>query len=148
MGKKILLVDDDPAVRRIVSEILRLEGYEIREAAEGAESLKAVPEFRPDLVLLDVELPGLDGMEICKRLKQQPATAGLSVALISGRAMDLGDKAAGFAAGADEYFTKPVDGEEFPARIAMLLRLAETSAALRASEREHREAEAKYRSIL
>jgi len=147
MGKKILLVDDDPAVRRVISEILSVEGYEISEADDNRNALRIVEEFRPDLVLLDVELPGIDGLQVCKRLKQQPATAHLPVALISGKAMKGRDKAAGFAAGADEYFTKPVDAEEFPARIRMLLRLAETTAALRASEREHRSAEEKYRSI-
>jgi two-component system sensor kinase FixL len=140
MGKTILVVDDDPAVRRVISEILSVEGYEIREALGGEAGLRAVEEFQPSLVLVDVELPDIDGLEVCQRLKQQAATAHLPVALISGKAHKGRDKVAGFAAGADEYFTKPVDTEEFPARIRMLLRLAETSAALRASDRNHREA--------
>src|SRR3954464_11658456 len=122
MGNRILLVDDDPAVRRVISEILRTDGYEVREAANGREGLAAVEQFQPNLVLLDVELPDLDGLEVCQRLKQDSRTAFLPVALISGKAVHGRDKAAGFAAGADEYFSKPVDAQEFPARIRMLLR--------------------------
>lgn len=147
MGSKILVVDDEPAVRRVIREILALEGYEVSEAPDAETALQAVKEVEPHLILVDVELPGADGLELCKTLKRQPATAHLPVALISGKAMKGRDKAAGFAAGADEYFSKPVDAEEFPARIRMLLRLAETTAALRASERDHREAEENYRSI-
>jgi PAS domain S-box-containing protein len=147
MANRILLVDDDPAVRRVISGILHADGYEVREAVNGHEAFAAVEQFQPNLVLLDVGLPDGDGLEICTRLKEDSRTAFLPIALISGKAMKGHDQAAGFAAGADEYFTKPVDAEEFPARIRMLLRLAQTAAALRESERRHREAEEKYRGI-
>src|SRR5947199_8465355 len=101
MGKTILVVDDDPAVRRVISEILSVEGYEIREALGGQAGLRAVEEFQRSLVLVDVELPDIDGLEVCQGLEQQAATAHLPVALISGKADKGRDKVAGFAAGAD-----------------------------------------------
>lgn len=147
MANKILVVDDDASVRLVLSQLLQAEGYEVTEASDGNEALSIAEASQPNLILLDVEMPGLSGLEVCKRIKQNPALDPVLVALISGRAMEGRAKAAGFGAGADEYFTKPVDAEEFPARIKMLMRLSMTSAALRASERHHRQAEAKYRGI-
>jgi PAS domain S-box-containing protein len=135
----ILVVDDDPAILQMYSEILGAEGYEVREASTGHQGLQAARERRPDLVLLDVVLPDLSGTEVCRQIKADPTLADVFVALVSGKATDVAQKVTGLDTGADDYLAKPLDVAEFLARVRTILRLRNTTAALRASEQRHRQ---------
>ena len=140
MKKKtsILVVDDDPAILQTYSEILRAEGYEVWEAATGQQGLQATRERRPDLVLLDVMLPDLSGLEVCRQIKADPALTDVFVVLVSGTAASVADKVDGLGTGADDYLVKPLDIAEFLARLRTIVRLRHTTTALRASEQRHR----------
>ena len=134
----ILVVDDDPAILQTYSEILRAEGYEVWEAATGQQGLQATREKRPDLVLLDVMLPDLSGMEVCRQIKADAALTDVFVVLVSGAATGVANKVDGLGTGADDYLVKPLDCSEFLARLRTIVRLRHTTAALRASEQRHR----------
>lgn len=104
---RVLIVDDQADIRRLIRMTLEDEPFELREAADGDEALAVVSAWRPDLILLDVMMPGgHDGLQVCARVRTDPALADTRVVLLSARA-DGGDRAAGHAAGADEYLTKP-----------------------------------------
>jgi PAS domain S-box-containing protein len=135
----ILLVDDDPAILQVYSEILRAEGYEVWEASTGQQGLQAARERRPDLVLLDVMLPDLSGIEVCRQIKTDAALADIFVVLVSGAATSVVNKVDGLGTGADDYLLKPLDLAEFLARLRTIVRLRNTTAALRASEQRHRQ---------
>src|SRR5580658_6298272 len=134
----ILIVDDDERVRALFAECLRDKGYEVREAAGGFQGLELVRKNLPDLVLLDVRLPDVSGVEICRQIKNDPALADVFVALCSGEATESDDKVGGLQVGADEYLVKPFGLQELLARVGTLLRLRDTTAALRASEEHYR----------
>jgi PAS domain S-box-containing protein len=131
-------VDDDDMVREMYALCLRRAGYEVREAVTGSEGLEIVRAHWPKLVLLDVRLPDISGIEICKIIKSDPALADVFVALCSGEATGEEHKIDGLQTGADEYLVKPVGIEELLARVKTLLRLRDTTAALRASEEHYR----------
>lgn len=134
----ILLVDDDSSVRRIFSTCLRREGYEVLEADTGEQGLHLAQTRRPDLVLLDVGLPDISGVEVCRQIKGDPALKDVFVAFCSGEATSDDHKVSGLQTGADEYLVKPFGLQELLARVQTLLRLRNTAAALRASEEHHR----------
>lgn len=134
----ILIVDDDDRVRALYAACLRTKGYEVREAMAGMEGLHMVRKHLPDLVLLDVRLPDASGIEICKQIKTDPKLADVFVALCSGEATDSEHKVDGLQVGADEYLVKPFGMQELLARVGTLLRLRDTTAALRASEEHYR----------
>ena len=106
MGKKILVIEDDPATLRLVDYSLRQEGYEIITASNGLEGIRKALAKSPDLVILDVMLPGMDGFEICYRLRSEPVTAKLPILMFSAKAQEI-DKDTGIKVGADDYLTKP-----------------------------------------
>src|ERR1039458_1162072 len=141
MNKKtsVLVVDDVPVSLQAYSEILRAEGYEVWEASTGPQALQSARERHPDLVLLDVMLPDLSGIEVCRQIKADAALADVFVVLVSGNATDVAYKVAGLESGADDYLAKPLDADEFRARVRTILRLRNTTAALRASEQRHRQ---------
>jgi two-component system, OmpR family, response regulator len=119
MGARVLVVDDEPAIREAVSMTLRYEGYEIAEAAAGREALAQVEAFRPDLVVLDVMMPDLDGFEVTRRLRD----AGNRVPVVFLTAKDgVEDRVGGLKLGADDYLTKPFSLEELVARVQAVLR--------------------------
>ena len=134
----ILIVDDDERVRTLFAECLRTKGYEVREAEGGFQGLEMARKLMPDLVLLDVRLPDLSGVEVCKQIKSDPALTDVFVALCSGEATESDDKVGGLQVGADEYLVKPFGLQELLARVGTLLRLRDTTAALRASEEHYR----------
>ncbi len=136
---RILVVDDEPAVLQVFSMILQSAGYEVWEASNGRQCLQVTRERRPDLVLLDVKLPDLSGIDICRQIKTDAALLDIFVVLVSGKATSAADKADGAETGADDYVVKPVDPEEFLARIRTIVRLRDTTAALRASEQHFRQ---------
>ncbi len=120
MSAKILIVDDEPNVLRFFGYALQIEGYEIVTAENGVEALNKVQAEHPDLVILDVMLPRMSGIEVCQQLRNNPETVGLPIIMLSARAQ-VADKVRGLQAGADEYVTKPVDSDEMVARVAALL---------------------------
>lgn len=121
-GASILIVDDDAAVRHYLGRLLTRRGYAVQQIASGEAALAAVTASRPDLVLLDVGLPGIDGIEVCRQLKQQAATRLTPVVLMTG-GDDYHHKMRGIVAGADDFVCKPFDEEELTARLASLVRL-------------------------
>ena len=120
MVNRILVIEDDPATSRLVDYSLRHEGYEVLRASNGLEGIRKAISEAPDLVILDVMLPGLDGFEICHRLKADAATARLPILMFSARAQEI-DKATGLKVGADEYLTKPAAPAEIVGRVQKLL---------------------------
>ena len=120
MKKRILLVEDDPSAIRLVGYALEQEGYEVLTAANGVEGLRKAREEEPDLLILDVMLPGLDGFELCRRLRADAQTAGLPVLMLSAKAQEI-DKTTGLKMGADAYLTKPADPSEIVSRVESLL---------------------------
>jgi DNA-binding response OmpR family regulator len=108
MAKRILLVEDDPSLLRAVSYILEKEGYEVLTATNGLDGLTKAKGENPDLLILDVMLPGIDGYEVCHRLRAEPQTAQLPILMLSAKGQ-AADRATGLQVGANEYLTKPVE---------------------------------------
>jgi CheY-like chemotaxis protein len=108
--QKILIVDDEEPLRLLVRATLEDESgegrYEIMEAADGNEALEVARRERPELILLDIQMPGLSGLEVCKMLKDDPVTSDLMVVMLTAKGQQS-DREQGFAAGADDYFAKP-----------------------------------------
>jgi len=119
---KILIVDDEPAITNLVSAYLKPEGYEVYTTADGNAGLKAARTFKPDLVILDVMLPGIDGIELLSRLRRE---SDVYVIMLTART-DETDKIVGLSVGADDYVTKPFSPRELVARVKAALRRIET----------------------
>ncbi|MDP3617204.1 MAG: response regulator [Rhodoferax sp.] len=119
---KILAVDDTPASLRLLTEILKEEGYEVRSAISGELALHAAATNPPDLVLLDIRMPGMDGYEVCRRLKADPATRDVPVIFVSA-VTETDEKVLGFGLGAVDFVTKPYQYEELIARLSTHLEL-------------------------
>jgi len=129
---EILLVDDQEETRLLIARHLALAGYFVRCASSAESALQAISERKPDLVLLDVVMQGMSGLELCRHLKADSATLSIPVVLVTG--LDRrSDRVSGLDAGADDFLTKPVDREELLARVASLMRLHEARAALEAA---------------
>jgi two-component system response regulator MprA len=118
---RILVVDDDRAVREALERALDLEGYEVELAADGAEALAAVERREPDAIVLDVLMPNVDGLEVCRLLRRGKSRAPILMLTVRD---ELGDRVEGLDAGADDYLGKPFELEELLARIRALLRRA------------------------
>jgi diguanylate cyclase (GGDEF)-like protein len=123
MPESILVVDDDPDIARFVEVNLRSAGYDVSVAADGEEALERAAELRPDLVLLDVMMPRLDGFEVAQRLRKNPQTANTSIIMLTAKALSS-DKVTGLQSGADDYIIKPFDPIELLARVKGTLRRA------------------------
>jgi CheY-like chemotaxis protein len=118
---RILVVDDTPANIKLLDAVLTSHGYTVLAAASGAEALALAAEQPPDLVLLDILMPEMDGFEVCRRLRADPATAHLPVIMIT--ASEMAQKVKGLEAGADDFVAKPFDQAELVARVRSLLRV-------------------------
>ena len=118
MSTDILLVEDDPRIRQVLELALRDHGYDVRSASTGEQALEEVALRRPDVLLLDLMLPGMDGLEVCRRLRVQ---GDLPIIAVTARS-DSADVVAGLEAGADDYVTKPVVASVLAARIRAVLR--------------------------
>jgi adenylate cyclase len=121
---RILIVDDNETNRDILMTRLGAHGYELAQAADGEEALAAAKSLLPDLILLDVMMPKLDGVEVCRRLKSDPAMPFTPIILVTAKS-DTKDIVAGLNAGADEYLTKPIDQAALVARVNSVLRIKE-----------------------
>jgi diguanylate cyclase (GGDEF)-like protein len=119
----ILVVDDDPDIARFVEVNLRSAGYEVAVAGDGEEALTRAATLRPDLVLLDVMMPRIDGFEVAQRLRRNPQTANTSIIMLTAKALSA-DKVTGLQSGADDYIIKPFDPIELLARVKGTLRRA------------------------
>ena len=120
MSKKILIIEDDRSTARLAEYTLQQAGYEVTVATDGFEGLRIALGEHPVLIILDIMLPGLDGYEVCHRLRQRPETASLPILMISAKARQ-DDKDMGIKMGADDYLTKPVDPSEILSRVETLL---------------------------
>lgn len=120
MGKKILVIEDDPIATRLIEYILKQRGYQVLTAPNGLEGLQMAQKETPDLIVLNVMLPGIDGFGVCHRLRTEPQTAQTLILMISGRAQPV-DIANGLNMGADDYLTKPATPSEIVSRIEGLL---------------------------
>ena len=127
MASKVLIVEDEQGVVHLLRARLEPEGFQVIAAYDGQAGLRAVTEARPDLLILDLTLPGLDGFEICRRIRQQPETARLPILVLSGRTEEV-DKVVMLELGADDYVTKPFNTKELVARVKTLLRRVSTPA--------------------
>ena len=117
----MLVVEDEADVAEMIRYNLSKEGYDVRLAANGTDALRLVKEAKPDVILLDIMVPQLNGWEICRRLKQDRETAAIPVIMVSGR-VEEGDKVLGFEMGADDYVTKPFSPRELLARVRAVTR--------------------------
>ncbi len=131
---RILVVDDNPSVLRSTSRILNKEGYQTIEADTGMDALRLVKEFKPDLALLEVALPDIDGCEVCQRIKADINTADTYVVMISSMKTDQENQALALEIGADSYICRPVSNRELFARIESLLRIRGAEKGLRESQ--------------
>jgi DNA-binding response OmpR family regulator len=127
----ILLVDDEESIRKVLTFPLERDGFSVVQAADGEEALERFDEHAPDLVVLDIMLPKLDGLEVCKRLR---ATSSVPIIMLTARDDEL-DKVIGLELGADDYITKPFSIREFRSRVRALLRRAKATPTPAADER-------------
>jgi putative two-component system response regulator len=122
MYEKILIVDDESGARAALEFLLRREGFEVRDAADGPAAIQECAAFRPDLILLDIMMPGMNGFEVCRHIKATPETRLTPVVLVTGLTTTE-DRITGINAGADDFLSKPIDLNELLARTRSLLRL-------------------------
>jgi CheY-like chemotaxis protein len=119
-GERILVVDDHPTNLKLARVMLAAEGYEVRTAVDADEALAMLESFQPRLILMDLQLPGMDGLTLTRRLKHDPATRGIAILALTSYAMK-GDEQKALAAGCDGYVTKPIDTRALPRVIARFL---------------------------
>ena len=120
MSKKILVIEDDPVVARLMQYTLTKHGYEVQTASNGLEGLRKARQERPDLIILDVMLPGIDGYEICHRLRAEPRTSAIPIMIYSAKGQE-DDLAAGQRVGANDYLMKPAEPYEITRMVGRLL---------------------------
>jgi two-component system, cell cycle response regulator DivK len=112
-GEPVLIVDDNAQNLKLARVLLRTEGYDVRTAVDAEEALRELETFRPRLILMDLQLPGMDGLELTRRLKSDPSWRGVSIIAVTAYAMK-GDEKKARDAGCDDYVAKPIDVCELP----------------------------------
>jgi CheY-like chemotaxis protein len=120
-GEPILIVDDNAVNLKLVKVLLVKEGYQVRTAGDAEEALKSIGALKPRLILMDIQLPGMDGLTLTRQLKNDPATKDIRVVALTAYAMK-GDEEKARAAGCDGYVTKPIDTQTLPGQIAEYLK--------------------------
>lgn len=120
-GESILVVDDNPTNKKLLSFVLASSGYHVRTAADAKEALAALQHEAPRIILLDLQLPGIDGLELTRRLKADPRTRDILIVAVTAYAMK-GDEQKARDAGCDAYVTKPINTRTLPRTVAALLR--------------------------
>ncbi len=136
--ERILVVDDEIHALQGVSRIMAGAGYEVFEAGNGTDCLRLAAEHKPDLILLDVVLPDIDGREVCRRIKSDPETSDIYVILLSGIHIQSDRQAEGLEQGADGYIARPIPNRELLARVKSMLKLKNVEKRLRESEARYR----------
>lgn len=121
MPKKILIVEDNIVILTMQKQIFEMEGYDIVTAQEGMDALKKIHQEHPDVVLLDVNIPGMNGFELCRQIKEDPDLQTVIVVMISAVYYSDEDAKKGMAMGADAYFTKPYENEALQSKIKELI---------------------------
>jgi len=141
--KKILIVDDEPTNIMLLKDALNNEGYEINQALSGEEALELINEFHPDLILLDIVLSGIDGYEVCRRIRNNNKYSLIKIIMISAMVM-LSERLKGYEVGADDYITKPFNREEVLAKVRIMMKLKESETS---TVKYRRNLEAIFRSV-
>src|SRR5215831_7936364 len=145
----IVVVDDEPESRTLLADILTGEGYSVRVADSGPLALKSLTVTRPELVLLDVKMPEMDGFETCRRLKENPDSRSIPVIFLSG--VDSADRVEGFRLGAIDFISKPFQRDELLARVGTHLELSNLRAHLQEQVTQEtaklRESEERFRRV-
>ena len=118
--KKIFIIDDHPVNLELVKVLLVLEGYEVHTAGDAESALVLLPQVRPDLILMDVQLPGMDGLELARRIRADTTYKNVRIVALTAYAMK-GDEEKALAAGCDGYLSKPIDTRTFPKMVASFL---------------------------
>jgi len=121
MSSRVLIVEDEPDIRELVVHHLKREGYQVSAASSGEEALRQVHAAPPDLVILDLMMPAMDGLEVCRRLRQDPATTSLPIVMLTAKGEEV-DRVLGLEIGADDYVVKPFSPKELLARVRAVLR--------------------------
>jgi CheY-like chemotaxis protein len=116
-GERILIVDDNATNLKLVAYLMRANGYTVETALDAESAIEAVRLNHPDVILMDIQLPGIDGLELTRRLKADPGTRDIVIVAVTAYAMK-GDQAKALAAGCDDYITKPIDTRTLPDTIA------------------------------
>lgn len=119
-GEPILIIDDNPTNAKLARIILEDEGFSVQTAQGAEEALRVLEQFEPRLILMDVQLPGMDGLELTRRMRAQPRFQGVWIVALTAYAMK-GDDEKAYAAGCDGYLTKPIDAEALPVQVASYL---------------------------
>ena len=120
MGKRILIADDEPNIVVSLEFLMKQKGYDVRVVTNGDDALQAVSEFGPELILLDVMMPRLSGYDVCQKVRENPAWAGIRIIMLSAKGRDV-EVNKGMAVGADAYVTKPFSTKDLLAQVARLL---------------------------
>jgi len=121
MPSRVLIVEDEPDIRELVVHHLKREGYQVSAASSGEEALRQVQAAPPDLVILDLMMPAMNGLEVCRRLRQDPVTASLPIVMLTAKGDEV-DRVLGLEIGADDYIVKPFSPKELLARVRAVLR--------------------------
>lgn len=120
MTKRVLIADDEPNIVVSLEFLMERNGYQIRIASDGDQVLRAVEEQRPDLILLDVMLPGRSGFEVCQKIRENPAWQGIKIIMLTAKGRET-EVAKGLALGADAYITKPFSTKDLLAQVKQIL---------------------------
>jgi len=120
MAKKILIADDEPNIVVSLEFLMKQKGYEVKSVGNGEDAMRAIAEFAPDLVLLDVMMPRLSGYEVAQKIRENPAWAGIRIVMLSAKGRDV-EVSKGMAVGADAYVTKPFSTSDLMAQVRALL---------------------------
>jgi CheY-like chemotaxis protein len=125
-GENVLIVDDNPINKKLLTFVLASSGYDVRTASDAEEALTMLQGFLPRMILMDLQLPGMDGLELTRRIKSDPRTCDIIIVVVTAYAMK-GDEQRARDAGCDAYVTKPINTRTLPQTIAALLRGAPAS---------------------
>ena len=123
---RVLIVDDNEMNVELAKFVLETDGFDVESAVDAIEALERIPEFLPDLILMDIQMPGMDGLELTRLLKADPARKGILIVAFTAYAM-RGDEARMRAAGCDGYLSKPIDAPTFAARVRSFLTNSDTA---------------------
>ena len=126
MPSRVLIVEDEPDIAGLLAFHLEREGYQVHRSRSGVDALQQVRARRPDLMLLDLMLPGMDGLEVCRRLRQEPVTASLPIVMLTAKGEEV-DRVLGLELGADDYIVKPFSPKEVVARVRAVLRRSQAA---------------------